>query len=66
MDGKFVDRELLDKNHTKGNPPGWSVAFEGFRQEDETVKPFVFSGIQFDPDGMCPSQNTEVTPTIRR
>jgi len=50
MDGKFIDRELLDKNHTKGNPPGWRVAFEGFRQDDETVKPFVFSDIQFDPE----------------
>ena len=51
MDGNFIDRELLDKNHTKGNPPGWCIAFEGFRQEDETVKPFVFSDIQFDPNG---------------
>ncbi|KLO12096.1 hypothetical protein SCHPADRAFT_437854 [Schizopora paradoxa] len=60
MDGKFIDRELLDKNHTKGNPPGWCVAFEGFRQEDETVKPFVFSDIQFDPNAPYNDYSPEI------
>jgi len=60
MDGKFVDAELLDKNHTKGNPPGWRVAFEGFRQEDETVKPFIFSNIQFDPDAPFNDDSTQI------